>query len=60
MGSAQLFADLTKAGAIAEIHVYQQGRHGFGTGFGSPNFSDWMPRLEHFLKVGGFLTGAMQ
>jgi len=55
MGSAQLFMDLTRAGATAEIHVYQKGRHGFGSGYASPNFSDWMPRLEHFLKQGGFL-----
>jgi len=55
LGSAQLFMDLTRAGATAEIHVYQKGRHGFGSGFASPNFSDWMPRLEHFLKQGGFL-----
>lgn len=55
LGSAQLFMDLTKAGAIAELHLYQQGRHGFGTGFGDSNFSDWMPRLQHFLKEGGFL-----
>jgi acetyl esterase/lipase len=57
IGSAQLFSDLTKAGAIAEIHIYQQGRHGFGSGYASGNFSDWMPRLEHFLKQGGFLPG---
>jgi acetyl esterase/lipase len=55
LGSAQLFMDLTRAGATAEIHVYQKGRHGFGSGYASPNFSDWMPRLEHFLKQGGFL-----
>jgi endo-1,4-beta-xylanase len=55
IGSADLFTELTRAGAIAEIHVYQQGRHGFGSGFASENFSDWMPRLQHFLKVGGFL-----
>jgi endo-1,4-beta-xylanase len=57
IGSAQLFADLTRAGATAEIHVYQKGHHGFGDGFGSGTFSDWMPRLEHFLKQGGFLPG---
>jgi acetyl esterase/lipase len=57
IGSAQLFADLTRAGATAEIHVYQQGRHGFGTGFASGNFSDWMPRLEHFLQQGGVIPG---
>jgi acetyl esterase/lipase len=55
IGSAQLFMDLTRAGATAEIHVYQKGRHGFGSGYASPNFSDWMGRLEHFLKQGGFL-----
>lgn len=57
IGSAQLFMDLTRAGATAEIHVYQKGRHGFGSGFASGTFSDWMPRLEHFLKQGGFIPG---
>jgi endo-1,4-beta-xylanase len=57
MGNAQLFMDLTRAGAIAEIHVYQKGRHGFGSGFGSPEFGDWMGRLELFLKLDGFLPG---
>ncbi|HET7809485.1 MAG TPA: SUMF1/EgtB/PvdO family nonheme iron enzyme [Steroidobacteraceae bacterium] len=55
LANAQLFADLTQAGAIAELHVYQRGRHGFGTGQGSPEFGDWMPRLEHFLRIAGFL-----
>ena len=55
LGNAQLFMDLTRAGAIAEVHVYQKGRHGFGSGFGSAEFSGWMPALEHFLRVGGFL-----
>src|SRR5262245_43465652 len=57
LGSAQLTMDLIKAGAIAELHIYQKGNHGFGSGFGSGTFSDWMPRLEHFLKQGGFLPG---
>ena len=60
LGSAQLFMDLTKAGAIAEIHIYQKGRHGFGSGYASGTFSDWMPRLEHFLKQGGFLPGGRE
>jgi len=53
--AAQFFIDLTKAGAVAEIHLYEQGHHGFGSGFGAPEFEDWMPRLEHFLKMTGFL-----
>ena len=58
VANAQLFADLTQTGAIAELHVYQRGRHGFGTGFGSPEFGDWMPTLKHFLWIAGFLPTA--
>jgi acetyl esterase/lipase len=58
LGNAQLFMDLIRAGANAEIHVYQKGRHGFGSGFGSPEFSDWMGRLELFLKLNAFLPGS--
>jgi len=55
LANAQLFMDLTNAGAVAELHVYQRGRHGFGTGVGSSQFADWMPRLQGFLRVSGFL-----
>ena len=57
-GSAQLFIDLNKAGATAELHLYQKGRHGFGAAFASPEFSPWMPALKHFLEQGKFLPGA--
>lgn len=56
-GSAQLFMDLNKAGAVAELHIYQKGRHGFGSAATSPEFSPWMQELRHFLEQGGFLTG---
>jgi len=55
LANAQLFGELTRAGAVAEIHVYQKGRHGFGAGDGSPEFSGWMPILKHFLDMDGFL-----
>ena len=55
LGNAQFFMDLTRAGAVAEVHVYQKGRHGFGSGAGSPEFDEWMPTLAHFLVQGGFL-----
>jgi acetyl esterase/lipase len=60
IGSAQLFQDLTRAGAVAEIHVYQKGHHGFGDGFASGTYSDWMGRLELFLKQGGFIPGGKE
>jgi acetyl esterase/lipase len=56
-GSAQLFTELNRAGAIAELHLYQKGRHGFGAATTSPEFSPWMFALQHFLVVGGFLPG---
>jgi formylglycine-generating enzyme required for sulfatase activity len=59
LANAQLFMDLTKAGAITELHVYQRGRHGFGSGIGSTEFGDWMPRLQGFLRVSGFLPPAV-
>ncbi len=55
LANAQLFTDLARAGAVAELHIYQRGRHGFGSGVGSAEFGDWMPRLQGFLRVGGFL-----
>jgi len=56
-GSAQLFLDLNRAGAVAELHIYQKGRHGFGGAYTSPEFSPWMEALKHFLQVGGFFGG---
>ena len=58
LANAQLFMDLTKAGAVAELHVYQRGRHGFGSGKGSAEFGDWMSRFQGFLRVSGFLPSA--
>jgi len=55
LANAQLFTELIQAGVVAELHVYQRGRHGFGSGHGSPEFGGWMPSLERFLRVGGFL-----
>ncbi|MDF3022068.1 MAG: uncharacterized protein K0Q92_3371 [Steroidobacteraceae bacterium] len=55
LANAQLFTDLTRAGAVAELHLYQRGRHGFGSGIGSTEFGDWMSRLQGFMRVSGFL-----
>lgn len=57
-GSAQLFLDMNRAGAVVELHLYQKGRHGFGAANGSPEFSLWMETLRHFLEQGGFLPKA--
>lgn len=56
-GTAQLFLDLNAAGAVAELHIYQKGRHGFGSAATSAAFAPWMPALQHFLTQCGLLPG---
>ncbi len=53
-GNAQLFLDMNKAGAVAELHIYQRGRHGFGAATTSPEYGPWMDALHHFLKLNAF------
>lgn len=53
-GTAQFFLDMNKAGGIAELHVYQRGRHGFGAASTSPEFAPWMDSLKHFLNRNDF------
>ena len=57
-GSAQLFLDMNKAGGVAELHLYQKGRHGFGAATTSPEYGMWMDELKHFLQLGGFFGSA--
>ena len=53
-GSIDLFGAWRKAGLPAELHVFQTGRHGFGTkGGGADHYLD---RLEEWLKLNGWLT----
>lgn len=54
-GTVQLFQDLNRAGAVAELHIYQKGRHGFGAATYSPEYGPWMDSLRHFLIQGGLL-----
>ncbi len=55
-GSAQLFLDINKAGGVAELHIFQRGRHGFGAASTSPEFSPWMDALRHFLDLNNFFA----
>ena len=49
-----LFGAWRKAGLAAELHVFQTGRHGFGTkGGGADHYLD---RIEECLKLNGWLT----
>jgi len=53
-GSMDLFGAWRKAGLPAELHVFQTGRHGFGTkGGGADHYLD---RVEEWMKLNGWLT----
>ncbi len=52
--SAKLFIEINNAGGVAELHIQQKGRHGFGAAFSSPEFRPWMDSLKHFLTMGEF------
>jgi acetyl esterase/lipase len=54
-GMAQFFIDLKKAGVNAELHLYQQGRHGYGLAEGHPVLSDWVGRCEVWMTNIGLL-----
>ena len=57
-GTAQFFLDINKAGGVAEIHIFQRGRHGFGAATTSPEFGPWMDALKHFLDLNHFFERA--
>jgi acetyl esterase/lipase len=52
--SAQLFLDFNRAGGVAELHLFQRGRHGFGAATTSPEYGHWMDILKHFLNLNKF------
>lgn len=53
-GSIDMFVAWRKANIPVELHVFQTGRHGFGTkGGGADHFMD---RLEEWMKVNGYLN----
>ena len=55
--SVLFYLALRKAGVPAELHVYQQGRHGVGLATKDPVLSAWPNALAAWLKVNGWLPG---
>lgn len=51
---------LRKAGVPAEIHIFQEGRHGLGLGPEEMPFSRWPELCEAWLKANKFLQGRQE
>lgn len=54
--TSRAFAAWNKAGAPAELHIYQEGGHGFGMNRRGMGCDDWIERFYAWLKAGGFLA----
>ena len=53
--SVLFYLALLKAGVPAELHVYEQGKHGCALARTDPVLSSWTTRLTDWLKVRGLL-----
>ena len=49
--SVAFYLALRKAGVPAEMHIYEQGRHGLGLAPDVPAVSTWPARCADWLKV---------
>jgi acetyl esterase/lipase len=57
--SALLFAELTKAGVPAEVHVYTTGGHGYGMRPSHNAVSEWPARCADWMASMGFLKASV-
>ncbi|MGI8988477.1 MAG: alpha/beta hydrolase [Bryobacteraceae bacterium] len=54
--SVLFYLALRKAGVPAEMHIYQNGKHGVGLAQSDPVLSSWPGRLADWLRVRGLLS----
>ena len=53
--SVNFYLALRKAGVSAEMHIYKEGRHGFGLGVDGGAVSGWPKQCEEWLRWKGLL-----
>lgn len=56
--SVEFFQALKRAGVPAELHIYQEGGHGFGMLRRGRPVHDWAARCADWLRANGWLTPA--
>ena len=56
-GLAEVYLRFKRAGAVAELHIYSTGGHGFGLRSANQRpVGSWITRFEEWMKEGGWLT----
>jgi acetyl esterase/lipase len=53
--SVNFYIALLHAGVPAELHVFEQGKHGAGMGVGNPQLSKWPELLEGWMRLHGWM-----
>ena len=53
--SVDYYNALTKAGVLAEMHIFRHGDHGSGLGSGDPALDQWPVLLEQWLRDGQWM-----
>lgn len=56
--SIQYFLALKKYNITSEIHLYQNGKHGFGLGREGTSSKNWTNQCEEWLRINNYLTTA--
>jgi acetyl esterase/lipase len=59
-GATDLYSTWRKAGIAAELHVYEQGGHGFGMKPGNTTSSRWLEEFAWWLQARKLLTPSAQ
>lgn len=54
--SISYYMALIRAGVPAELHIYEQGQHGYGMGKGDPALSTWPDLCVHWMAKRGLLN----
>ena len=54
--SVSYYMALIRAGVPAELHIYEQGQHGYGMGKGDPALSTWPDLCIHWMIKRGLLN----
>jgi acetyl esterase/lipase len=58
MNSVMFYSALVKAGVPAEMHLFQNGRHGSGLGVGNPQLNVWPDLLIKWMRERGYAAPA--
>ena len=53
--SVNFYLALREAGVSAELHVYEQGQHGFGLAPFDPVLASWTDRCKDWMRIRGLL-----